>query len=111
MAAVYNGVAGQSLYNVVSSDLIHYMDVSMKYLTDISGVYVFSQMKSGVSSHTNVMNALDIVRPSVADGEVNNSLRMMYSVCVDAGQRVSVCGEPYGMRKGSGGVLYRALSL
>lgn len=111
MAEVYNGVAGQSLYNVVSSDLIHYMDVSMKYLTDISGVYVFSQMKSGVSSHTNVMNALDIVRPSVADGEVNNNLRMMYSVCVGAGQRVSVCGEPYGMRKGIGGVLYRALYL
>lgn len=109
VAGIYNGIAGQTLYSATSSSLIHYMDVSMEYMTDISGVYVFSRMEEGVSSYLNVMDGMDIVRPSVSDGEVNVSQRMLYSVCVGGGQRVGMCGETYGMRKGIGTVLYRAL--
>lgn len=110
VAGVYNSIAGYSYYNSTSSDKIWYMDVKMEYLTDVSRVYVFNRMKEGVSSNTNVLNGLDIVRPSVADGEVNLSNRLIYSVGVGAGQRVGICGEPYGLRKGIGTMLYRALS-
>ena len=109
VAGVYNSLAGQTCYSTTSSGLIHYMDVSIEYLTDISGVYVFSRMKSGVASSTNIMNCLDVVRPSVSDGKVDANQRMLYSVCVGGGQRVAICGEPYGQRKGIGTVLYRAL--
>lgn len=110
VAGIYNSIAGYSYYSTTSSSKIWYMDVKMEYLTDVSKVYVFNRMQGGVSSNTNVLNGLDIVRPSVADGEVNLSNRLLYSVGVGAGQRVGICGEPYGMRKGVGTLLYRALS-
>ena len=109
VAGIYTAIAGQPVFATTSSSLIHYMDVSMEYLTDISGVYVLSRMEEGTLSYLNVMNGLDIVRPSVGDGEMNVSKRMLYSVCVGGGQRVGMCGEAYGMRKGIGTVLYRAL--
>lgn len=110
-AGIYNSLFGRSLFSTSSSDLIHYMDVSMEYLTDISGVYVFSRMKNGVMSYANVMNGLDVVRPSVTDGKIDSNLKMMYSVCVRGGERVAMCGETYGLRKGIGTVLYRALCM
>ncbi len=109
IAGVYNGVAGKSLYSTTSSSLIHYMDVYMEYMTDVSKVYVFSQMIRGVTSHTDIMDCLDVIRPSVSDGETSSNLRMLYSVCAGGGQRVAMCGEPYGQRKGIGTMLYRAL--
>ena len=109
IAGVYNSVAGSTIYSTTSSSLIHYMDVSMEYMTDVSKVYVFSQMMHGMTSHTDIMDCLDVVRPSVNDGETDTNLRMLYSVCVGGGQRVAMCGEPYGQRKGIGTMLYRAL--
>ena len=87
------------------------MDVSMKYMTDVGNVYVFNQMLKGVNSYSNVLNGLDVVTPSVADGQLNTNLSMLYSVCVGADQRIATCSETYGMRRGIGAVLYRALLL
>ncbi len=111
VAGIYNSVSGMSFYSPTSSAKIYYADVSMKYLTDVSRVFVFSEMERGNSSYQNVMNSLDIVRPSVGDGETDTSLRLLYSVGVGGGQRTAICGETYGMRKGIGPMLYRALSM
>lgn len=111
VAGIYNGVTGFDLYDTSSSDMICYMDVSVKYLTDVGNVYVFDRMQQGQGAYTNVMNGLDVVRPSVGDGEIDGNRRMMYSVCTDGGQRIAVCGEPYGTRKGLETVLYRALAM
>ena len=111
-ASVYNNIAGWSVYSSVnSSSLICYMDVYMKWMTDVSGVYVLSRMSAGVQSGVNWLDALDIVRPSVSDGELNSNTRMLYSVMNGSDSRISVCGEKYGPRRGIGGVLYRALQV
>lgn len=111
VAGIYNSVAGVTIYNPASSEMIYYMDVSMEYLTDVKNVYLFNQMLKGVNSHSNIMNCLDIVTPSVTDGQTNTKLAMVYSVCVAGGQRVGICDEVYGMRRGIGALLYRALSM
>ena len=111
VAGIYNNIAGRTIYNPASSEKIYYMDVSMKYMTDVGNVYVFNQMLKGVNSYSNVLNGLDVVTPSVADGQLNTNLSMLYSVCVGADQRIATCSETYGMRRGIGAVLYRALLL
>ena len=111
VAGIYNDVAGATIYNPASSEMIYYMDVSMEYLTDVNNVYLFYQMLRGVNSHSNIMNSLDVVTPSVTDGQTSSKLAMMYSVCVAGGQRTAVCDEVYGMRRGIGAMLYRALSM
>lgn len=111
VAGVYNYLAGYNFYSPYSTDMIYYMDVTVKYLTNISGVYVFNSMQKGQKSYTNVMNGLDVVRPSVGDGETDSNHRVLYSVCTDGGQRVGMCGESYGTRKGLETVLYRALAM
>lgn len=109
-AYVYNKVAGRTVYASASpSAVIHYMDVSLEWMTDVSGVYVWNRMKSAVQSGTSWMDALDIVRPSVADGELNSNTRMLYSVMNGSDSRISVAGEIYGPRKGIGRIIYRAL--
>ena len=111
VAGIYNSIAGLNLYSPTSSNKIFYMDVSVDFLTDISNVRVLNQMRQGVDNHQNVMNGLDLVRPSVNDGQQNTGLRVLYSVCVGGGQRLSVCGETYGMRRGIGAMLYRSLAI
>ena len=111
VAGIYNDIAGLTIYSPTSSEMIYYMDVSMEYLTDVNNVYIFNQMLRGVNSYSNIMNCLDVVAPSVTDGQTSSKLVMMYSVCVAGGQRVGTCDEVYGMRRGIGAVLYRALSM
>lgn len=111
VAGIYNYVAGMNVYSPTSSDRIHYMDVSVDFLTDISNVLVFNSMQQGVDSYRNVLNGLDLITPSVLDGQHSSEVRMMYSVCTSGGERVGVCKEPYGPRKGTGAMLYRALAI
>lgn len=109
-ASVYNDIAGQNVYSSpASTSMIHYMDVSLEWMTDVSKVYVWNRMKTAAQSGASWMDALDIVRPSVADGQLNSNTRMLYSVMEGSDSRISVCGEKYGPRKGIGRVLYRAL--
>ena len=109
-ASVYNYIAARSVYpSVNSASLVSYMDVSMEWMTDVSKVYVWDRMSAAVQSGMSWMDALDVVRPSVLDGELNSNTRMMYSVMTGSDSRISVCGEKYGPRKGIGGILYRAL--
>lgn len=109
-ASIYNRIAGCSVYpSPTSSSMIHYMDVSMDWMTDVSRVYVLNRMKTAAQSGTSWMDALDIIRPSVSDGDLNSNTRMLYSVMDGSDSRISVCGEKYGARKGIGRVLYRAL--
>lgn len=111
VAEIYNTIAGVNIYSPTSSDKICYMDVSVDFLTDADNVRVLNMMRQGVDNHQNVMDGLDIVRPSVDDGQQNTDLRVMYSVGVGDGQRFTICGEAYGMRKGIGAMLYRALAI
>ena len=109
-ATVYNRVAGRTVYSSVSSSaIIHYADVSLEWMTDVSQVYVWNRMKTAALSGASAMDALDIVRPSVLDGELNSNTRMLYSVMNGSDSRISVGGEKYGPRRGIGRVLYRAL--
>ena len=109
-ASVYNKVAGRVVYPSISSNsLICYMDVYLEWMTDVSKVYVWDRMNRAVQSGADWMDALGIVRPSVADGELNSNTRMLYSVMEGRDSRISVCDEKYGPRKGIGCVLYRAL--
>lgn len=109
-ASVYNKISGKSVYpSPASSSMIHYIDVTMEWMTDVSKVFVWNRMKEAALHGSPVMDALDIVRPSVKDGEINSNTRMLYSVMNGSDSRISVCGEKYGQRKGIGNVLYRAL--
>ena len=110
VAGIYNSIAGVNLYSPTSSNKIFYMDVSVDFLTDISNVRVLNLMRQGVDDHRNVMDGLDVVRPSVNDGQMNTDLRVLYSVGAGDGQRFAMCGETYGMRRGIGAMLYRALA-
>ena len=85
------------------------MDVSTEWMTDVSKVRVWNIMDNAAKAGVNRMDALDIVRPSVRDGEMNSDTRMLYSVMTVADSRISVCGEAFGPRMGVGRVLYRAL--
>ena len=111
VAGIYNSMSGVNVYSPTSSNKIYFMDVSVDFLTDVSQVRVLNAMRQGVASHVNTLNGLDVVSPSVQDGQQNTNLRVLYSVCVGGGQRVSVCGEAYGMRSGIGAMLYRALAV
>lgn len=109
-ASVYNAVSGRSVYpNTTSSALIHYMDVSLEWMTEVSKVYVWNRMQTAVGSWGSTFDALNIVRPSVSDGSLDSGTRMLYSVLSRSDSRISVCGEKYGPRKGIGTCLYRAL--
>lgn len=110
VAGIYNSLAGMTLYGVTSSKMIYYMDVSMEFLCPVDKVYVFDKMQEGVASGRNVMDGMDWVRPSVSDGYLDHNQRFLYSVCAGGGQRVAICGESYGYRKGVETVLYRAVA-
>lgn len=109
-ASVYNAVAGRNVYpNTTSLALIHYMDVSLEWMTEVSKVYVWNRMQTAVGSWASTFDALNIVRPSVSDGSLDSDTRMLYSVLSRSDSRISVGGEKYGPRKGIGTCLYRAL--
>ena len=109
-ASVYNKIAERAVYSYPSSSsIIHYMDVSMEWMTDVSKVYVWNRMNTAAQAGSSWMDALDIVRPSVSDGQLNSNTRMLYSVMNGSDSRISVAGEKYGQRKGIGRVIYRAL--
>lgn len=109
-ASVYNTVAGQTIYpNTTSSDKIHYIDVSMEWMTDVSGVYVLGTMDNATEGNGYAFDSDKIIRPSVSDCQTLTSTRMLYSLCSTRDSRISVCGEPYRPYKGIGAVLYRAL--
>ena len=109
-ASVYNNIADRLVYaSPSSSAMIYYMDVSLEWMTDVSKVYVCNKMKNSAAAGTSSMDALDMVRPSVTDGELNSNTNMLYSVMNGSDSRISVGGEKYGPRKGIGRVLYRAL--
>lgn len=109
-ASVYNNIAERMVYaSPSSSAMIYYIDVSLEWMTDVSKVYVWNRMKNAPASGASPFDALDIVRPSVADGELNSNTNMLYSVMNGSDSRINVGGEKYGQRKGIGRVLYRAL--
>ena len=111
-ASVYNTVAGSMVYASPSSTArIHYIDVSVEWLTDVSRVYVLGQMTSGLLSGANRFDGADMIRPSVSDGQTLANTRMLYSVCRTPDSRISVCGEKYRPLRGIGTDLYRALLL
>ncbi len=103
-AEVYNSLAGRAVYLYPQSEsYIHYMDVTMKWITSVSGVYVLEKVRSRLPAY----DALTFLRPGREDGEVANE--MLFSVYQGTDERTSVCGEPGGGRAGVGHILYRAL--
>ncbi|MGN1219710.1 MAG: hypothetical protein ACI4TU_02075 [Candidatus Cryptobacteroides sp.] len=106
-ADIYNTLCGNKLFSD-SDDYIYYADVTVKFLTTVTGVYVYKGMQDGVNTRHDRFDCFDIVRPSVTDGQKGNGL--LYSVFDDkGGDRIVVCGEPYGYRRGIGKLLYRAI--
>lgn len=104
-AGVYNQIVGRAVFYPNSTSWIHYMDVTMKFLTPVSGVSVFEKVRDGNLS----FDAADMLRPGKSDGATDTNTRLVYSVCANADSRMSVCGEPGGRRSGIGRMLYRAL--
>ncbi len=104
-ADVYNSVAGRKIYqDAASSKDIHYMDVTMKWMTPVKGVHVLNMAGSPNDSY----DGLSFVKPSVYDGEEAHG--QLFSVCGPGGDdRIIICGEPAGARAGVGRVLYRSL--
>jgi hypothetical protein len=109
-ASQYNVVAERTVYQYpASTDVIYYADVSLEWMTDVSGVYLLDRMNYFLAGGSDRFDAMDIVRPDVSDGHVDSNLGMLYSVCETPDDRVSICGESLGPRKGIGVPLYRAL--
>lgn len=105
---VYNSIAPYNLFSSSSDKTIYYMDVSLKYLTSINSVYLFTRMKYATDAKQNIFDCLDIATPSVKDGEIKNSMLMSVLDNV-GGDRITIGGETYGYRRGIGALLYRAL--
>lgn len=105
-ADAYNSIAGTTVYNPSSNNRIHYMDVGLEWLVDVSGARVFNDLSTSASSE-----ALGLVTPEPADGFRDQNTRLLYSVCRTGDDRLGVGGEPVGPRAGIGRMLYRALYL
>ena len=103
-AEAYNQIAGTTVYNPSSGSRIHYMDVGLEWLVDVSGARVFNDLSTSVSSE-----ALGLVTPEKSDGYRDQNTRLLYSVCRSGDDRLGVGGEPAGPRAGIGRMLYRAL--
>ncbi|MBQ6688137.1 MAG: DUF4906 domain-containing protein [Bacteroidales bacterium] len=110
-AEVYNILAGSYIYSDMSSSMICYMDVSVDFVTDVSGIKVFAEMQAAAESMTNDYNALDIVTPAVNDGYKDVQSALLYSVWDGDAYRVNAAGEPSRRRIGLGNMLYRALKM
>ena len=109
-AAVYNTLAGRSLYgNTTSEAYINYMDVTLEWMTDVSKVYVLGRMKNALLSGGSLYDGADMIQPAVDDGQTDSNTKMLYSTCQRSDNRVSVCGEKYSRSKGVGTPFYRAL--
>lgn len=109
VSAMYNTIAGNTIFSTGSSKSIYYADVTVNYMTDISQVLVFSKMKSATDAKRNIFDCLDIARPSVADGAKKNGRLLISILDNDTDDRLTSCGEPYAYRRGIGKMLYRAL--
>lgn len=107
-ASVYNSLLGKNLFSD-SHQYIYYMDVSAEYLVPASGILVFNRMMTGVQSRNNIFNCLDIVLPSLADGDTDCNNLLISVFDNKGGDRTIVCDEPYGYRRGIGKMLYRAV--
>lgn len=105
-ARLYNSIAGYEIYAPVSTDYIHYIDVSLEWLHDVSGVLVFDRL-----TNSSTFDALNVVRPNVEDGFADPNTGLLYSVCKSSDERLSVGGEAPGVRAGIGRLLYRALRM
>lgn len=105
-AGLYNSISGSEIYAPVSTDYIHYIDVSMEWLHDVSGVLVFDRL-----TNSSTFDALNVVRPKVEDGFADPNTGLLYSVCKSSDERLSVGGEAPGVRAGIGRLLYRALRM
>lgn len=104
-AAVYNQLLGRTLFTPGSSNWIHYADVTMNFMTPVSGVYVLEM----VQARNNAYDALNFISPGVSDCTTDANTGMLYSVCMGGDSRISVCGEEGGGRAGVGKMLYRTL--
>ncbi|MGN1210895.1 MAG: hypothetical protein ACI4TM_04360 [Candidatus Cryptobacteroides sp.] len=109
VSAMYNTIAGNAIFSTGSGKSIYYADVTVNYMTDISQVLVFSKMKSATDARRNILDCLDIARPSVADGTKKNGRLLISILDNDTDDRLTSCGEPYAYRRGIGKMLYRAL--
>ncbi len=99
-AGSYNAIAPNNVYPYPNStNYIHYMDVTMKWMTNVSGVFVFEQLRSRSIAY----DSDKFLLPSRKDGEVHEKL--LFSVYTGTGNR----DEQGGGRHGVGHVLYRAL--
>jgi hypothetical protein len=109
-AEVYDEIRGRPVYQYYASDdMIHFADVSLEWMTDVSKVCLFDKMNGFLASGSGRLDVRDIVRPSVQDGYVDSNLRLLYSVCRMPDRRLTVGGEEYGPRCGIGVTLYRML--
>ncbi len=104
-AEVYNSLAGRTVYgNINSSDDIHFMDVTMKWLTPISGVKVFAMLNARSTAY----GALSFLQPVKPDGRTDSN-GLVHSILSNKDERISICGEKGYDRGGVGLNLYRAL--
>lgn len=107
-ASVYNSPTANPPFSDANS-YIYYMDVSVEHLMDISGVYVFDRMATGINSRQNIFDCLDIVRPSATDKSSVQGCLLISIYDNLGGDRVTIGGEAYGYRRGIGKMLYRAI--
>ena len=87
------------------------MDVSAEFVTDVSRTFVYERLLVGARTGSNAYDATSVLLPKVSDGQTDANTRLLYSVDGSGGYRLLVAGEDYGVRKGVGIMLYRALRL
>lgn len=110
-ADVYNQIAGSLKFSPESGSRIYYMDVSAEFVTDVSRTFVYERLLVGARTGSNAYDATSVLLPKVSDGQTDANTRLLYSVDGSGGYRLLVAGEDYGVRKGVGIMLYRALRL
>ncbi len=99
-ADVYNDLRLTDVYPYPNStDYIYYMDVTMKFMTDVSGVLAFEKLRDNDPEY----DAETFLRPSRNDGDLQENLL----ISIDNGEddREEPAGERFGMER----MLYRAL--
>lgn len=106
---IYNDVAGTSVYHRGYPGYICYMDVSVDFLTDISGVRLLAAMRTAAAGYGNAYDAMDMLVPEKEDGSLDGFTSLLYSVAYNDPPRLAL-GEQGGSRAGVGNLLYRALS-
>ncbi len=103
-ADVYNAIGRGGFFPSNSTQYIDYMDVSMEWMTPVSGVFLFNK----ASAYDYLFDGLSFIKPSKPDGKLEGSL--LYSVSDEGeGDRYHVAMESELERAGVGRLLYRAL--